>query len=67
MFWALIFLGPVLLVLLGAGMFFNGIRAIWSNARSVFCWGIGLFCMAAGVGVFSSGWTLFGFVLTSIK
>lgn len=67
MFWALVFLGPVLLILIGVGMFFNGIRAIWSKPKWFFSWIIGLFCMAAGTGVFASGITLFDFVFSSIK
>ncbi|MCY1181299.1 hypothetical protein D9M73_217970 [compost metagenome] len=67
MFWFLVFAGPCLLVLLGAGMFFNGIRSIWTNPKLFFCWIIGAFCMAAGSGVVASGVLLFDFVFSSIK
>lgn len=67
MFWLLVFAGPTLLILLGIGMFANGIRAICSNYRNAFCWLTGIVSMAFGSGVFASGFTLFDFVFSSIK
>lgn len=67
MYWALVFFGPVILMLVGLGAAGSAIAMIADKPRRAMTWIISPVMVALGVGIFFSGITLFDFVLTSIK